>query len=193
MDFGLVNEKSLVSNLAKGDLLAFNALYKQYSGRLYRFAFGYLKQEQESEELVQEVFTKIWEHRKELRPDLSFRSFLFTIAFNIVRRHFRTRAHLNDFFRIQNGEEADNSTLQEVDYQFLLNHISKLVDQLPDRRREIFRKSRFEGLSIQEIAGQMNISHKTVENQLTEALRFLRTNLNNDNLQVLLFFMLFFS
>jgi len=59
--------------------LAFNTLYKEYSGRLYRFAFGYLKSEEEAEELVQEVFTIIWEKRADLKEELSFKSFLFTI------------------------------------------------------------------------------------------------------------------
>ena len=60
------NESLLVQNLSKGNLLAFNTLYNEYSGRLYRFALGYLKSEAEAEELVQEVFTKIWEKRADL-------------------------------------------------------------------------------------------------------------------------------
>jgi RNA polymerase sigma-70 factor (ECF subfamily) len=64
---------------------------------------------------------------------------------------------------------------------------------LPERRKEIFIKSRFEGLSIKEIAEKLKISHKTVENQLTDALKFIRTNLNRDNIPVILFFFLFIS
>jgi RNA polymerase sigma-70 factor (ECF subfamily) len=62
---------------------------------------------------------------------------------------------------------------------------------LPERRKEIFLKSRFEGLSIKEIAEKLKISHKTVENQLTDALKFIRTNLNRENIPVILFFFLF--
>lgn len=69
------NESLLVQNLSKGNLLAFNTLYNEYSGRLYRFAIGYLKSEAEAEELVQEVFT-IWEKRADLKKELSFKSFL---------------------------------------------------------------------------------------------------------------------
>jgi RNA polymerase sigma-70 factor (family 1) len=185
------NESQLVHNLSKGNLLAFNTLYKDYSGRLYRFAFGYLKSEDEAEELVQEVFTKIWEKRAELKKELSFKSFLFTIAFNIIRKHFRNKAHLSEYFENKINDDPDMQTSQKITYDSLYHYITDLVNQLPNRRKEIFIKSRFEGLSINEIAEKMKISHKTVENQLTDALKFIRTNLNRENISVILFISLF--
>jgi len=190
-DRTIQNESLLVRNLSKGNLLAFNTLYKEYSGRLYRFAFGYLKSEAETEELVQEVFTIIWEKRTELKVELSFKSFLFTIAFNIIRKHFRTKAYLSEYFKTGISDDQDLQTSQKITYDSLHQYITELVNQLPDRRREIFIKSRFEGLSIKEISEGMKISHKTVENQLTDALKFIRTNLNRESLPVILFFVLF--
>ena len=189
----LKNESLLVRNLSKGNLLAFNTLYKEYSGRLYRFAFGYLKSEAEAEELVQEVFTIIWEKRADLKEELSFKSFLFTIAFNIIRKHFRTKAYLSDYFKTGISDDLDIQTSQKITYDSLYQYITELVNQLPQRRKGIFIKSRFEGLSIKEIAEKLKISHKTVENQLTEALKFIRTNLNRENIPVILFFILFIS
>ncbi|MGA2407483.1 MAG: RNA polymerase sigma-70 factor [Bacteroidales bacterium] len=183
----------MVHNLSKGNLLAFNTLYKEYSGRLYRFALGYLKSEAEAEELVQEVFTKIWEKRADLKKELSFKSFLFTIAFNIIRKHFRTKAYLSEYFKTGIISDLDMQTSQKITYDSLYQYITELVNQLPARRKEIFIKSRFEGLSINEIAEKLKISHKTVENQLTEALKFIRTNLNRENIPVILFFILFIS
>ncbi|MDO9579856.1 MAG: sigma-70 family RNA polymerase sigma factor, partial [Bacteroidales bacterium] len=84
-------------------------------------------------------------------------------------------------------------TSQKITFDSLHQYITELVNQLPERRKEIFIKSRFEGLSIKEIAEELQISHKTVENQLTDALKFIRTNLNSENIPVLLFFILFFS
>jgi len=187
------NETQLVKELAKGNLLAFNTLYNQYSGRLYRFSLGYLKTVEEAEELVQEVFTIIWERRTDLKAELSFRAFLFTIAFNIIRKHFRTKAYLLHYFESQAVPEGDMGTSQSVTYDSLKQCITELVARLPARCKEIFIKSRFEGLTIREIAQELGISHKTVENQLTEALRFLRTHLNREELSVFLFFMLFLS
>jgi len=187
------NESKLVHNLSKGNLLAFNTLYKFYSGRLYRFALGYLKSEEEAEELVQEVFTKIWEKRSDLKEELSFKSFLFTIAFNIIRKHFRTKAYLANYLNTKISDDLDMHTSHKITYDSLYQYITNLVNQLPNRRKEIFIKSRLEGLSISEIAEKLKISHKTVENQLTQALKFIRTNLNRENVPVLLFFILFIS
>jgi len=187
------DEAQLVKSLSKGNLLAFNTLFRAYSGRLYRFAYGYLKTEAESEELVQEVFTKIWERRADLKEELSFRSFLFTIAFNLIRKHFRSKKYLEEYFKTGAGDDFDLQTSQKITYDSLYQYIKELANKLPERRREIFIKSRFEGLSIKEIAEELGITHKTVENQLTEALKFIRTNLNREILSVILFFTLFIS
>jgi RNA polymerase sigma-70 factor (family 1) len=192
-DHTIINESLLVHNLSRGNLLAFNTLYKEYSNRLYRFAFGYLKSETEAEELVQEVFTIIWEKRADLKKELSFKSFLFTIAFNIIRKHFRTKAYLTEYFKTGISVDIDMQTSQNITYDSLYQYITELVDQLPGRRKEIFILSRFNGLSIKEIAEKLKISHKTVENQLTYALKFIRTNLNRENIPVILFFILFIS
>lgn len=180
-------ESILVRELSKGNLLAFNTLFRKYSSRLYRFAYGYLKSEDESEELVQEVFTIIWEKRAGLKEELSFKSFLFTIAFNIIRKHFRAKTYLNNYLKDYLATETDTQTSQKIVYNSLYQFITELVNQLPDRRKEIFIKSRFEGLSIKEIAEDLKISHKTVENQLTVALKFIRENLTNESSLVIFF------
>jgi RNA polymerase sigma-70 factor (family 1) len=186
----LLKESQLVRNLAKGNLLAFNTLYYKYSNRLYCFALGYLKSEAEAEELVQEVFKTIWEKRADLKEDLSFKSFLFTIAFNIIRKHFRIRTYLAEYFKTVINDDRDLETIQKIAYNSLYSYITDLVDQLPERRKEIFIKSRFDGLSIKEISEILHISHKTVENQLTDALKFIRINLNREIIPFILFLIL---
>ena len=194
MQNGIIqNESLMVRNLSKGNVLAFNYLYKEYSGRLYRFAFGYLKSEAESDELVQEVFTIIWVKRTNLKEELCFKSFLFTIAFNIIKKHFRKRAYLREYLENRAAADLDMQTSHKVIYESLFQYLSILINKLPARRREIFIKSRFDGLSIQEIARELNISHKTVENQLTDALKFIRVNLNNELIQVFFYFSIIFS
>ena len=186
------DEKSLVKQLSKGNLLAFNTLFQKYSSRLYYFAFRYLKSEDEAEELVQEVFTIIWEKRRNLKEELSFKSFLFTISFNIIKKHFRARTYLSEYYKKIANIETDTVTSQKIIYNSLFQFLNELVNKLPERRREIFIKSRFEGLSIKEIAKNLGISHKTVENQLTDALKYIRANLEKESIQVILFFILFF-
>lgn len=185
------DDSLLVKELSQGNLLAFNTLFRKYSGRLYRFAIGYLKSETEAEELVQEVFTIIWEKRANLKEELSFKSYLYTIALNIIRKHFRTKAYLSEYFKAGNITDLDMQTSQKITYDSLHKYITELVNQLPDRRKEIFMRSRFAGLSIKEISEELKISHKTVENQLTDALKFIRANLNRENITAILIFVLF--
>ena len=186
-----IQEAKLVMSLSKGNILAFNTIFKEYSGRLYRFINGYLKSDAVAEEMIQEIFTMIWEKRKDLREELSFKSYLFTIAFNMVRKYFRTQAVISEYLHSGTGEELDFNTSREISYNSLYNFVSDLVEQLPARRRLVFVKSRFEGKSIKEIADELKISHKTVENQLTDALKFIRIRLKKEELAITLFFVLF--
>ncbi|HQB36098.1 MAG TPA: RNA polymerase sigma-70 factor [Bacteroidales bacterium] len=185
------NDALLVKSLSKGNILAFNTLFKKYSGHLYRFSYRYLQSKTESEELVQEVFTIIWEKRSELKNELSFKSYIFTIAFNIIRKYFRTRKYISKYFNTEIYNDVDIQTSQKINYDSLHDYIIELVNQLPAKRREIFIKSRFEGLNIKEISEELGISHKTVENQLTNALKFIRTNFNRDNILTILVFIQF--
>lgn len=191
--YSFENEAQLVKSLSKDNILAFNTLFREYSGRLYRFAYGYLKSEDLSEELVQEVFTRIWENRRSLKSEYSFKSYLFTIAFNIIKKHFRREAYISQYFKKRIAEYFDLSTTKKVDYDSLYQYVSELAEQLPARRKEIFIKSRFEGLSIKEIAEELKISRKTVENQLTDALKFIRSHIKRESLPFLLFIALFIN
>jgi len=186
------DDAALVKSLSKGNILAFNTLFRGYSSRLYHFVYGYLKSDVESEEVVQEVFTIVWEKRHKLNEDLSFRSYLFTIAYNIIKKHFRARSYLIEYINTAKIEsDLDMTTSQEIDFSSLKGFVTKLIEGMPERRKEIFIKSRIEGLSIGEIADSMNISHKTVENQISTALKYIRNCLKNEKLQAALFISLF--
>ncbi len=181
------DDASLVKSLSKSNVLAFNTLFKRYSGRLYHFSYGYLNSEAESEEIVQEVFAKIWETRSQLKHELSFKSYLFTIAFNAINKYFRTKAYLTEYFRNEIPDDIDFTTTQDIYHDSLMSYLTRIVDNLPERRREIFIKSRFEGLSMKEIATLFNISHKTVENQITLALKYIRSCVKKEEFQLALF------
>ncbi|HLN54949.1 MAG TPA: RNA polymerase sigma-70 factor [Bacteroidales bacterium] len=183
----------MVRELVKGNILAFNTLFREYSKRLYAFAYGYLKSEAESEELVQEVFTIVWSKRAYLKEELSFKSFLFTISFNIIRKHFRSKAHLSEYLRSGLIDEADMQTTGLISYNSLYQFVISLVEKMPEKRKQIFIRSRFEGQSIKEISEEFGISHKTVENQISSALKFIKEGLKNEGFQAVLFFMLFLS
>ncbi len=189
--YDVTYERKLIKRLGKGNVQAFNAIFKEYSNRLFLFALSYLKSEVEAEELVQEVFTIIWEKRANLKDDLSFKSYIFTIAFNIIKKHFRTKAQLSKYFNYNVYNDWDNDTSQSISYENIRQYIKEIASQLPEKRKEIFLKSRFEGKKNKEISHELNISQKTVEAQLTHALKFIRNNINKELIPILLFCNLF--
>jgi len=184
----------IVKGLINSDLNAFNALFKKYSSRLYYFALKYLHSESDAEEIVQEVFIKIWEKREGIIAEYSFRSYLFTIAYNDIRKaiikKIKEKNYLDNY--LQNREEAVDQNADETDYINVSKKINELIEKLPPKRKEVFRKSRNEGLSYKAIATELNISEKTVENHIHEALKFLHVEVNKFNFMIVFFFCLFF-
>jgi len=187
------DDNELVQLLQRGNVVAFDSLFEVYSQKLFGFALKYFKNESDAEELVQEVFVKVWENRQTLKSELSFKSYLFTIALNQIRKHFNKKAtSLRYLESLQNDPEfMENLTIQEDDYELTLHQINLIIEQMPPRRREIFTKSKMEGKSSKEIATELNISAGTVDNQVSEALRFIRTRLKSENISLLLFAVLF--
>lgn len=175
------------------DAEAFNKLFGQYAKRLYYFSLGYLKSKHESEEIVQEVFFKIWENRKSLNPELSFKAYVFKIAYRRINEVFRKLA-LEQNYRhevILHSLDQDNNLDERSDYHSLLELVETIVGNLPPRQKDIFIKRKQQGMSVNEIAQVLGIAPKTVENHLTEALKSIKGGLTKENAAGLLFFSLF--
>ena len=186
------NDNELIRKLKKNDIEAFNQIFYTYSSKLYHFAYGYLKSKEDAEEMVQEIFSKIWDKRADIKEEYQFRSYLFSIAFNYIKKYFRSKALVNKYVDHAMPHDLETEQTQEyVNYASLKLHVDQLVNKMPEKRRTVFFKSRFEGKNSKEIAVEMNISQRTVENHLNQALRFLRQHLKDENLAGLLFFLLF--
>ncbi|MBL7969935.1 MAG: RNA polymerase sigma-70 factor [Prolixibacteraceae bacterium] len=185
------NDRELIKLLQKGNVEAFDSLFEVYSSKLFGFAVKYFKNEADAEELVQEVFVKVWENRQTLKSELSFKSYLFTIALNQIRKYFNKKAaSLRYLETIQNNPEFSED-LSTDEYESALSRIYQIINQMPVRRLEIFTKSKLEGKNAKEVAAELNISPGTVDNQVSEALRFIRSQLKTENLTLLLFAFLF--
>lgn len=182
-----------VKKLRKGDALAFEELFRHYGKRLYHFSLKYQKSTAEAEEIVQEVFLKIWQLRASLDPDLSFNAYLFKIAYRQIAERFRKDALARKYIAgiadelIPFSDELNEAT----NYYSLLQLVEESVDKLPPRQKEVFILRRSEGLSIAQIAEKLGIAHKTVEQHITGALKSIKSCLDSDNGAGSLFFFLF--
>jgi RNA polymerase sigma-70 factor (ECF subfamily) len=173
-------ESRLIVQVRNGDAYAFTCLFEKYSGKLYRFAYGFLKSRQDAEEVVQDAFVRLWEAREKLDENGSLGGYLFRITYRLVMNRFRSAAlekrHAEHMPRL--SETARNTTEQELAGREMEQLVELAVSALPPRRKMIFQLSRYSQLTHQEIADQMHISRKTVEAQITEALRQVRRYLS---------------
>ncbi len=175
-------------------MAAFDLIYKKYARRLYGFIFRYVKQESDTEEIVQEVFLKIWQSHDKINIYSSFESFLFTIAHNTTVNLLKKRAtehkyveHVKSLQQIENSYELAD----EIHYKELEQKLKGLLEELSPRQKEIFQLSREEGLSHKEIADKLGISQNTVKNHLVSTLSFLKSKLDNGLLITGIFVSLF--
>ena len=186
------NEKLLVLELKSGNEKAFQKLFDNYRNILYKYSYSLVCSKPYAEEIVQDVFLKVWEKRDTLNPNLSFKSFLFTITRNKTIT-FLKRAAKSDKIREEifyNSQKFVNPTdlyIREAEVEKIKEEALAL---LPPRRRLIFEMSRYEGKSHNEIAEELGISPNTVRNQMSMALETLRDFLlkNKDIALTLLLF-----
>jgi RNA polymerase sigma-70 factor (ECF subfamily) len=184
-----------VKNLRDGNIKAFDDLFNKYSPKLYNFSLKYLKSVEEAEEIVQEVFYYIWEKREGLKPDQSFNSYIFTIAYNIIRKYFNKKAKENAYKdeAIYSLLKDENSLDRIIDYKSLLGKVESVIDRMPDKRREVFIKRKYEGLPVKQIAEDLGISPNTVENHLASAQKYILEEMKKEKLAGMLFFVLFIT
>ncbi len=183
----------LIHELSNGNVFAFDTIYEKYAEKLYAFSWKYLKSKEEAEELVQSVFLKVWENRNKLKKGTSFKSFLFTIAYNEICNKFRKKKYLSEFVKETMSTESDVSagTEEEIDYRFALEQIEQILARLPEKQRVIFIKSRFDGKSAKEIAEELGVTPGTVDNYISKAVKFIRSNMQDNHITVVLLFSLY--
>jgi len=187
-------DQKFVEALKNNDHEAFDSLFRKYAEKLYLFALSITKERFVAEEIVQIVFLKIWDKRQQISEHFCFKSFLFSVAYNEtitwIRKENSEKRKIRSFFSIT--EQTTNETEIKIEFQNLESLANQLIESLPDRREKIFRMSREQGFSNREIAEKLNISVKTVENQMTSALSSLRKALEKSTIMGSLFYFLFF-
>ncbi|WP_291591980.1 RNA polymerase sigma factor [Bacteroides sp.] len=188
-------DKKNLERLRLGSYRDFDALYKMYAGNLYGFALGLTRSADLAGNIVQDTFIKVWINRESVDPELSFKSYLFKIARNLIIDEFRRRLNeplFEDY--LDYCEEAALSAPTEIerklDFDLFVEELTRAKEKLTLRQREIFELSKEEGLTSSEIADKLGISEQTVYNQLSTSLRILKKEISST---LLFFFTLFFS
>ncbi len=169
--------------LRAGDVSVFENLYELFEPRLFAFALRLVGQKEEAEEIVQEIFLKVWERRCQLDPEQNFEGYLFSIAKSIAYNKGRRKAYEFAFaqYLSARGDATGCFTEETVDYRDLERLLEETYAALPPVRRQVFVLSRLEGKSNTEIAQLLNTSNSNIENHLYKALKVIREKLRISN------------
>lgn len=179
----------IVDRLKSGDEAVFALIYNRYWDKLYVAALARLNDEFQAEEVVQQVFVRLWNKKSGIQiQDLS--AYLAAMTRYAVYEHLARESKLKKREKIWSLNAPETySTVAEIENKFLLTFIRELSNELPEKCRMVFIYNKLEDQSLADVAARMNISRKTAEAHLTKALRFIRLKLSNFlNLLVLIVF-----
>jgi RNA polymerase sigma-70 factor (family 1) len=161
----------------------FEALFKQYYAPLVVYACKFLPETDVAREIVQDFFVKLYEKRATLTIDTSLKSYLYRSVYNACMNYINQRNIQEKHIRNIDLERNDEDNLEnEINSVELQNRIFNLIETLPPKCKKIFKMNRLEGMKNEEIAIHLNLSKRTVETQISKALKILRNKLSDYNL-----------
>lgn len=167
----------LMDRLRSGDENSLKLIYKKYWNQLFSSAYNILQDKQACEDIIQEIFINLWNKREIIEIRVSLKAYLFASARYEVYRQVRCGSVREDIFENIQERLQTPSEYGSLEHRELLSQINSIVDKLSFKCKEVYKLSREEQLSHKEIASQLDISTKTVENHLNKALRQLRISL----------------
>lgn len=168
-------EEFLIWLLKQDSQWAFDCLYRMYAHRLFAFALEYCHQKETAEEIVEDTFIWIWNHRHDIKQEQTLRSLVFIKARHLLINAYRATLNspqFEDYINYANclGSQEQGS---QMEYDEFMSAIHKGLNQLPPTQQRVIRLSRFEQKSVKEIASMMNLKEQTVRNQLSLGLKQL--------------------
>jgi RNA polymerase sigma-70 factor (ECF subfamily) len=171
----------LITTLQAGDITAFEMLFKTYYQPLCNYAYSFVQDRDEAEEIVQATFMSVWEKRDSLSIHTGVKPYLYAMvrnaSLNVLKHEKIKQQHVVGEMAV--AERSVESVSRTVMASELEGRIYTALDKLPEQCRLVFKLSRFEELKYAEIAEQLNISIKTVENQMGKALKIMREQLKD--------------
>ncbi len=183
-------EERLISALKLGSGKAFDSIYQMYSKRLYAYCLQFTKSHEESEEIVQDVFVKLWQNRAHIRQNETLRSLLFIMAKHQLINAYRSKVNhpvYEDFVDYKDTLSVEDAH-SRLEYNEFKQAFQKAIDLLPDTQRKVISLSRIHQLSNKEIAEKLSLSEQTVKNQISLGLKVLKEKMNKILWIILLLF-----
>lgn len=189
-----LDDKIIIRNLKKGDVQSFDNIFNKYNKKVYYFALSYLKNREEAQDVVQEVFMNLWKHRDQINEYYVFSKYLFKITYNATCKTFRKQASDKKQLEevVRNSIVEDNSTNLDIEYNSLYETANAFIEKMPARQKEIYLLSINEQLTTEQIAQRLNISKKTVENYLSQVKTSVKKSISDGKILSFLFSCLFF-
>jgi RNA polymerase sigma-70 factor (ECF subfamily) len=174
------NEPELLLRLSTGDQEAYRQLFEQYWNQVYAIGLKLSKSPELAKDLAQETFIKVWNYRDKLTEVTHFRSFLFTISRHLVIDHLRKKVFTtgNEDYLVAYFSDDASTPHEKAEYKELEQLLNSAINHLPPQMQQVFRLSRFEGLSHAEIALRMNITRITSKSYMVRALYSIRKYLS---------------
>lgn len=172
-------DSELIHKFKLGDVGAFEALFNSYYQALVGYGRTIMKDQDEAEDIVQQVFVSVWEKRSGLVVHTSFRAMLYKAVYNSCLNRIKHGEVRRGYAKEVIMTSSSSFSQQDVQYKELQKRINDAIDQLPEQCAKIFKMSRFEELKYQEIADKLSLSIKTVENQMGKALKLMRENMKD--------------
>jgi len=184
----LKSEKELLMELSQGNERAFEKLYRLYSLRIFKKLLKLVKQEEIAEELLQDVFLKIWEKRETIDPEKSFRSYLFRIAQNLVTDLFRRAAYDRKLLEHLIAATTELYNPIEEKYNSVEGNaiLQQAIDTLPPQRRKIYMLCKIEGKSYEEVSNLLGISTSTISDHIVKATKSLKLYFSSNELALII-------
>jgi len=187
-----LSEAQLLTLISDGDQEAFAVIYTKYLNNIYRYIFSICYTKEMSEEIVQDLFVKVWENRAQLIHVTSFKAYLYRSAKNLLLNHVqRSKIQSKVFNVIEVEKQKETNTLTDSDLLFneYYRIAQKAIDLLPEKRKQIFRLRLNDELSLDEIAVKLSISKNVVKKQLYSGISFVRKYLHKHEIIVLLIYL----
>ncbi len=167
-----------IEKMKAGDRESFNQVFRRYYSPMVRFCIRYVADSDIASEIVQDLFVKLWSNREKISFNTSFESYMLTSVRNSALTYInKERSHAEANLRIYSEDSDSNDPSETLQSNNLEESYRQILKSMPEKRREVFLASRYDGLKYSEIAEKLGISQKTVEAQMSAAIKQLKDGL----------------